>query len=200
MPALRTHSLCWSGCWTEQRPCPDTFSFLACLKISPVPFHLGLAVHLPVDDSFPWHWSDGHAGPRPFVGLQKQLRVRVACGITSHLCHGRVHCLNDFDQASSFPPSCFEGELLSQMHGGIWKGMRVQINKCQHRVSPVCVCVSADRNPYVPSANKGYFPWSWAITKASFQPWDAPEICVLITENPEITDPLNSTNILHRMI
>lgn len=66
--ALSVHSfrrvfrcLLW-GCWTEQRPCPDTFSFLACLKLSPVPLHLGLAVHVPVDDSFPWHWSHGHAG------------------------------------------------------------------------------------------------------------------------------------------
>lgn len=64
----------------------------------------------------------------------------------------------------------------------------------------LCTSLRLTRNLYVPSANKSLFSMQLSNDKrVSFQPWNALEICVLIMENPEITDPLNSSNILHRM-
>lgn len=102
--------------------------------------------------------------PRPFVGLQKQLGVRVACGIASHLCSaGRVHCFNDFEQAlPSLSPVFREGFALECMVGFGRELVCRSINASTGSL----LCVSwLTRNPCVPSANKGYFPWSWATTK-----------------------------------
>lgn len=155
MPALRTHSLCWSGCWTEQGACSDTFSFLACLKISPVPLHSGLAVPVPGH-----HCSDGPAGPGHLWGCRSSSGWGWLWDhIPPLLWQGSL--LNDFDQPlPPLSPGFRESFCLRCMVG--FEGSWCEINKCQHRLLWVS---QLTRNPCVPSANKGCFPQSWATTK-----------------------------------
>lgn len=56
--ALRMHSLSWTGCCKQQRPCPDIFSLLAHWKISPVLLYLPSALHHFLDVSFLQRLSD----------------------------------------------------------------------------------------------------------------------------------------------
>lgn len=125
---------------------PRYLSFLACLKISPVLLHIGLAVHLPVDDSSSWQWSDVHEA-KAIYGVAEAAGGEG--GLWDHIppLPWQGSLPNDFDQASSL--SCFQGKLLSPMHGGIWKGAHVQtINASTGCL--LCVCVSADQKCLCP--------------------------------------------------
>lgn len=131
------HILC-VGVAVEQNRDPALSGMFKDLTSSP-PFRSGCPSPCGWQLSLALEWWS--CRPRPFVGLQKQLGVRVACGITSHLHPGRVHCLMTLIRP--LLSLLFSGRAFVSSAWWDLEGSSCADNKCQHRVSPVCV--SADQ-------------------------------------------------------